>query len=101
MAFSASRPEGARFSGDVWLRRVFGVGALAILLVGVSGAVAALGDTLFPSSTLAEGIREDFSPTSHLFLRLRLWHPVLAVLGSGYLLWLAWLAGVAWRQRFG
>ena len=52
-------------------------------------AVAALGDTLFPASSLAEGLREDLSPTSHLFLRLRLWHPVIAVLGSGYLIWLA------------
>ena len=34
-------------------------------------AVAALGDTLFPASSLAEGLREDLSPTSHLFLRLR------------------------------
>jgi heme A synthase len=60
-----------------------------VLLIGVSGAVAALGDTLFPASSLAEGIREDLSPTSHLFLRLRLWHPVFAVLGSGYLIWVA------------
>lgn len=89
MAFSAWQKDGARFSRDVWLRRVFGGAALAILLVGVSGAVAALGDTLFPASSLVEGIREDLSPTSHLFLRLRLWHPVIAVLGSGYLLWLA------------
>lgn len=83
------RPHGVRFTGGVWARRAFGVAGLAVLLVGVSGAVAALGDTLFPASSLAEGIREDFSPTSHIFLRLRIWHPVIAVLGSGYLLWLA------------
>ncbi|MGB5694389.1 MAG: COX15/CtaA family protein, partial [Polyangiales bacterium] len=60
-----------------------------VLLVGVSGAVAALGDTLFPASNLADGLLEDLSATSHLFLRLRLWHPVIAVLASGYLIWLA------------
>lgn len=89
MAVSAWTPEGVRFDRSKWARRAFGGAALAMLLVGVSGAVAALGDTLFPSSSLVEGIREDFSPTSHLFLRLRIWHPVIAVIGSGYLLWLA------------
>ena len=89
MAASALRSNGLRFSRDAWSRRWFGVAALLVLLVGVSGAVAALGDTLFPTDSLIEGIAEDFSPTSHLFLRLRLWHPVIAILSSGYLLWLA------------
>lgn len=89
MSLSAWREGGARFVRDARARRLFGGAAAAVLLVGVSGAVAALGDTLFPASSLAQGLREDFSPTSHLFLRLRLWHPVIAVLGSGYLLWLA------------
>jgi heme A synthase len=89
MAFSAWRPDGVRFSGGAWARRAFGAAAIAVLLVGVSGAVAALGDTLFPATSVAQGIREDFSATSHVFLRLRIWHPVIAVLGSGYLLWLA------------
>ena len=89
MAVSAWRPEGVRFDGSAWGRRAFGAAVVTVLLVGVSGAVAALGDTLFPASSLADGTREDFSPTAHLFLRLRIWHPVIAVFGSGYLLWLA------------
>jgi heme A synthase len=48
------------------------------LLVGTSGAIAALGDTLFPVASLAEGFRQDLSPTAHAFVRLRVWHPVLA-----------------------
>lgn len=55
------------------------VGALGILLVGVSGAVAALGDTLFPASSLAEGMSQTWQSTSHLFLRLRAFHPLFAV----------------------
>ena len=89
MGWSAFREQGARFPTETWARRAFGGAAAVMLLVGVSGAVAALGDTLFPATSLVDGIREDFSPTAHLFLRLRLWHPVIAIFASGYLLWLA------------
>jgi heme a synthase len=54
--------------------------AIGLLLVGASGAVAALGDTLFPERTLAEALAADLSPTSHLTIRLRILHPTLAVL---------------------
>jgi heme A synthase len=89
MAYSAWREGGARFPNDTRSHWVLGGAALVVLLVGVSGAIAALGDTLFPAASLADGLREDFSPTAHVFLRLRLWHPVIAVFGSGYLIWLA------------
>jgi cytochrome c oxidase assembly protein subunit 15 len=52
---------------------------LALILVGVSGAIAALGDTLFPSRTLAEALAADLSPASHLLIRLRMFHPALAI----------------------
>ncbi len=89
MSYSAWREGGARFPSDTRSRWVLGGAAAVVLFVGVSGAIAALGDTLFPASSLRVGLREDFSPTAHIFLRLRLWHPVIAVLGSGYLIWLA------------
>ncbi|HYO53384.1 COX15/CtaA family protein [Archangium sp.] len=53
---------------------------VGLLVLGVSGAIAALGDTLFPASSLAEGLRQDVSPTAHVLLRLRVLHPVLAAL---------------------
>ncbi|HEX8440905.1 COX15/CtaA family protein [Archangium sp.] len=52
---------------------------VGVLVLGVSGAIAALGDTLFPASSLAEGWSQDVSPTAHVLLRLRVLHPVLAV----------------------
>lgn len=51
-----------------------------LLLVGMSGAVAALGDTLFPAvGGLADSIALDFDPESHILIRLRVYHPALAV----------------------
>ncbi|HEX6927458.1 MAG TPA: COX15/CtaA family protein [Longimicrobiaceae bacterium] len=65
---------------------VAAVGLLGILLTGASGAVAALGDTLFPARTLSEGLGADLSPASHFLLRLRVLHPFIAVVTGGYLL---------------
>ena len=59
---------------------VVGVPLAALLFVGATGAVTALGDTLFPAASLPAGLREDFSPTAHLFIRLRGVHPVLAAM---------------------
>jgi len=59
------------------------------LLVSVTGAVAALGDTLFPASSLAEGMRQDVSSTAHFLLRLRILHPALAILGAAFCLFVA------------
>jgi len=57
----------------------WGLAALALLaLGGASGAIAALGDTLFPANTLIGGFREDLSPTAHFLLRLRVLHPAFA-----------------------
>lgn len=62
----------------------------AVLLTGMSGAVAALGDTLFPAETLGEALRQDLSPAAHLFVRLRVLHPFVAL---GTAAWLVYMAG--------
>ncbi len=64
----------------------------AVLVLGCSGAIAALGDTLFPATSLRAGIAMDLSPLAHVFLRLRVLHPVLA-LGTGAIVFVT--AGVA------
>jgi cytochrome c oxidase assembly protein subunit 15/protoheme IX farnesyltransferase len=55
---------------------------VAALVVGVTGAIAALGDTLFPATSLAQGIAEEFSSLAHFTVKLRWLHPVAAVLAS-------------------
>lgn len=67
-------------------------GALGgLLLLGMSGAITALGDTLFPAASLREGIAQDLSPTSHVLLRLRVLHPVIAVLAGLLAVGAAWM----------
>ena len=51
----------------------------AVLLSSITGAIAALGDTVFPAVSMLEGIRQEFSPDSPALLRLRLMHPVASV----------------------
>jgi len=69
------------------------VGVVAIFVVGISGSIAALSSMIFPSGTIAEGLAKDFSPTSNTLLRLRLLHPITAILTSVFLIFLTgWLA---------
>lgn len=81
--------------GDAAARLVLG-GVAGLLVLGVTGAVTALGDTLFPSASLADGIRQDLSPAAHFLVRLRVIHPLLAI-GLG--LYLVVAAGVVRAQR--
>jgi heme A synthase len=82
-----------------------GVSLLVVILMGVTGAIAALGDTLFPASSLAAGIAQDLEPGANLFVRLRAVHPTIASLAAVWLIFYAAMAGArggtaeryAWR----
>ena len=64
--------------------------ALAVtVFVSITGTITALGDTLFPASSLASGMQQDFARQSSVLLRLRVIHPLIAVAGACYLIWLA------------
>jgi cytochrome c oxidase assembly protein subunit 15 len=63
------------------------VGLIAVLAVGMTGTVAALGDTLFPATSLPASVVQDFSSHSPALLHFRLLHPVLAVLAGIYVVW--------------
>lgn len=64
------------------------LGIFATLLVGVTGSLVALGETLYPSPTLLAAIRQDFSPAAPLLLRLRWIHPVTAFIAGAFVAWL-------------
>lgn len=69
------------------------VGLGVMLLVMFTGGIAAMGNTIFPSESLAAGLRADFDPGSHLLIRLRVLHPLIAI-GAGTYLFVS--LGLAW-----
>jgi cytochrome c oxidase assembly protein subunit 15 len=72
-------------------------GLLATLFVGVSGSLAALGDTLFPATSLRSALAEDFSSRSEWLIRIRWLHPTMAVLAGVFICWLVFRS--AWQGR--
>ena len=54
----------------------------------MTGSLAALGDTLFPASSLGAAFAQDFSATSGWLVRWRWTHPMVAFLASVFLVWL-------------
>lgn len=75
-----------RFKGTKGAWTLFGL--LATIVVGVSGSLAALGDTLFPASSLRAAVEQDLSSSSPWLLRLRGVHPLSAVIAAVFVLWL-------------
>ncbi len=63
-------------------------GLVATLAVGVSGTLAALSDTLFPAASVSAALAQDFSSSSSWLERLRLLHPVTAVIAGLFICWL-------------
>lgn len=69
-------------------RIVIAFGLLCVMATGMTGSLAALGDTIFPAATLKASIAQDFSSNSHVLLRLRFLHPVVAAIAFLYILWM-------------
>jgi heme a synthase len=63
-------------------------GIMVVLIVGVTGSLAALGDTLFPATSLASALAEDFSSGSGWLVRWRWTHPTIAFIASVFLIWI-------------
>jgi heme a synthase len=99
----------ARFLGTAQMWRELRVGEVkkvwallglaATLVVGVSGSLAALGDTLFPASSLRGAFAQDLAASSPWLLRLRGVHPISAVVAGIFVLWLVGQARRAGARR--
>jgi cytochrome c oxidase assembly protein subunit 15 len=75
-------PQGQKTRAIAWL-------ALSMtVVVGATGSVAALADTLFPAPSLRAGMMQDFAANAPLLVRMRWLHPAAAVLALACALWL-------------
>ena len=72
------------------------LGLLATLLVGVSGSLAALGDTLFPARSLGAAVAQDFAAGSPWLVRVRWVHPASAMVAAVCVIW---LLRMQWTRR--
>ena len=83
----SEKPNGTNYS-----KQAMGV-LLLLMLTSASGAVTALGDTLFPANSLIEGMTSDLAPGAHILLKLRIIHPFLAIT-TGLIIFLFTLASI-------
>ncbi len=84
-----SRRDGAtRGSVKVVAPRLALTGLIATLIVGVTGSLAALGDTLYPAHNLLSAIAQDFSPGSSWLLQIRWLHPTISLIAGAIIVWL-------------
>lgn len=82
-----------------WLGVLAGGALFTTIFIAATGSIAALGDTLYPSHSVAEGLAQDVAPSAPLFIRLRSVHPFIAVFGGVLLLGLASFAPAARPTR--
>jgi cytochrome c oxidase assembly protein subunit 15 len=75
---------------------------VVVLIVGVTGSLAALGDTLFPATSLGSALAQDFNASSGWLVRWRWTHPTVAFVASIFLIWILVRAAqrsTAWDNR--
>ncbi|MBS1799475.1 MAG: COX15/CtaA family protein [Acidobacteria bacterium] len=64
------------------------IAVVTTMVVGATGAVAALADTLFPSPSLRAALEADFAATAPLLVRMRWMHPAAAIISLCCVLWI-------------
>ena len=81
---------GQRWLELPWTRSLGGIveGLATTIIVGITGSIAALGDTLFPAASLRASFAQDFAASSPWLLRLRLVHPACALIAALFAVWL-------------
>lgn len=85
-----------RLRGQGATGALIGAAVIAVMVLGATGAITALGDTLFPAASLQHGIQQDLDPYAHFLIRLRVYHPLLAIITGIYIVVTAQLVA---RQR--
>jgi cytochrome c oxidase assembly protein subunit 15 len=86
--FLARRAGAFRGSLTVHSPRLALTGLIATLIVGVTGSLAALGDTLYPAHNLLTAIAQDFSSGTSWLLQIRWLHPAISLIAGAFIVWL-------------
>jgi heme A synthase len=84
-AWFAGRPKLERKPAPRAVAAALGVA----LAAAVSGAIAALGDTLYPAASLGSGLASELAGTAPVLMRLRMVHPAVAFAAAVYLIYAA------------
>jgi protoheme IX farnesyltransferase len=87
------KPQFKNQGATLWM---LALALLSMLLLGMSGALVALIDTLIPADHIADALRRHWTPTAQLLVNIRILHPILA-LSVG--LFLVLVAGLATHLR--
>ncbi|MFN2115336.1 MAG: COX15/CtaA family protein [Anaerolineae bacterium] len=69
-----------RWRGRGSIALALGASLVGVVLLGMTGAVTALADTLYKAETIAQGLALDVDAGSPLLVRIRWIHPALAVI---------------------
>ena len=88
-AWWASGGSPITLRGQGRLPWLLGLALLGTILVGSSGAITALGDTLLQLGVLPGGVSQPISAASHPLVQVRLLHPILGILVGLYSILLA------------
>lgn len=83
--FLSRRAGATRDSVTLRAPRLALTGLIATLIVGVTGSLAALGDTLYPAHNLLTAIAQDFSPGSSWLLQIRWLHPAISLIAGAFI----------------
>lgn len=83
-----------------WSIHKFIVSSLVFFLaIAITGSVAALASTLFPSQSLLDGLLQELDPRAHYLVRLRGLHPLAATIFGGGLALIAWVISQSVNER--
>ncbi len=72
------------------------MGIVLLLVVAALGAMASLAHDWFPSANLLQGLAADFDPQKHWLVRVRIFHPLVAILTTVFL-----FVGTCYRREHG
>ena len=69
---------------DRGLVLLFGLGLAGVAMLGMAGALTALGDTLYPVTSLGQGLAQDADPGASFLIHVRVYHPLIGILVGLY-----------------